>query len=310
MLTQLPKSPITQNGDVKIFDTIPVKDVIRLYQQQESINVERFFTGFDTLYILECQDTGYRFYYPFETIGDEEFYQGLRHSEYDREEAADHLFAKTQIERNSKLLEIGCGSGKFLQSISEITPDVCGLELNSLIAEKAKAKGLDVKSQLIEDFALENTESFDVVCAFQVLEHINTVNSFLESALKLLKPKGKLIFSVPNNEPYFQRFSKYEVLNLPPHHMGLWNLESFEKLAKHFNLNLDKHHFTGKSSFRADVYLRAKSWANVKSLPHQHSFTEKLKIFSVAPISSIVTSFEQFRRKFGYGHISVVFSKK
>ncbi len=308
-LINLPRSPITKSKNTKIFDYVWASDIISLYKKQEKIDVSEYFDS-QKVYILECCDTGYRFYYPFSLVGDEKFYKGLRSSDYDRENSSDLIFAKSQIEQNSKVLEVGCGSGKFLESILGITSNVCGLELNSLMAEKAKAKGFDVRVEKIEDFAKVNSKCFNVVCAFQVLEHIVEIDSFIKSALKLLKADGKLIFSVPNNEPFFQRFSKYEVLNLPPHHMGLWNLEVFKELAKHFDLRIEKYKLTGKVRFRADVYLRAKFLANVNSLPKQHSFKDVLKMIAFAPSALISSSVEFLRGNYGFGHISIIMRRK
>jgi 2-polyprenyl-3-methyl-5-hydroxy-6-metoxy-1,4-benzoquinol methylase len=308
-LSQLPKSPITGNAGVKVFDTILVEDIIRLYREQENVNVERFFKHGETIRILECEATKYRFYYPFECIGDASFYENLRNSDYDRDEAEDHKFAYKQIGKDAKLLEIGCGTGKFLEQVSHITKNVAGLELNSLAAKSAVEKGFDVKIQFIEEHAKENENCYDVVCAFQVLEHIAEVKSFIDAALKLLKPNGKLIFSVPNNEPFFQRFSKYEVLNLPPHHMGLWSLEAFKNLDKFYGMKLEDFQFTGRSSFKADAYLRAKLTANVKSLPQRHSLPEKLKIIAVSPIALAKSSLDHLQRKKNNAHISIVFIK-
>jgi 2-polyprenyl-3-methyl-5-hydroxy-6-metoxy-1,4-benzoquinol methylase len=308
-LEKLPKSPITGKSGTKVIETFSAKDIIELYQLQENINVEKYFAN-PIIYLLECEETKYRFYYPFEIAGDKEFYQNLRNSEYDRENAEDHQFAVKHIKANDRVLEVGCGSGKFLESVSNITTDCYGLELNSLIAEKARTKGLNVETQLIEEHAKENSNSYDVVCAFQVLEHIPNVNSFILAALELLKPNGKLIFSVPNNEPFFQRFSKYEVLNLPPHHMGLWNLESFKNLCKFFNLDLENFALAGKSSLKADLYLRAKLMANVKSVPNSHTITEKACIILFAPFAAILSFADYIKSKNGYGHISVILKKK
>ena len=309
VLKNLPKSPITGSGNVKVVDNFLVEDIVRLYKEQEDLNVENYFRHGETVDLLECEDTKYRFYYPFEIIGDAAFYENLRDSDYDRNDADDHKFAYQQISQNAELLEIGCGTGKFLEQISGITKNVTGLELNTLAAKSAVEKGFEVKVQFIEEHAKENSNCYDVVCAFQVLEHIADVRSFLDAALKLLKPNGKLIFSVPNNEPYFQRFSKYEVLNLPPHHMGLWNLDSFKKLCSVFDMNLENYAFTGHTSFRADAYLRAKLMVKVKSLPHRHSFAEKLKILAVSPIAVAKSTLDYLQGKKNNTHISVVFCK-
>ena len=308
-LKDLPKSPITGINNVAIVETFSSADIIKLYRQQEEMNVEKYFENYEEIYILECERTGYRFYYPFELIGDASFYENLRNSEYDRDEADDHKFAYEQIDKDAKLLEIGCGTGKFLENIANITKNVSGLELNPMIARSASEKGFDVKNQMIEEHAEEYPNSYDVICAFQVLEHIAQVKSFLDAALKLLKRNGKLIFSVPNNEPFFQRFSKYEVLNLPPHHMGLWGLKAFQNLSKVFDMSLEKHAFTAQSGFKADAYLRAKLMADVKSLPRKHSTTEKIKILAVSPFAVTKSALDQIKGKKNNAHISVVFVK-
>lgn len=98
-------------------------------------------------------------------------------------------------------------------------------------------KGLRVKNQLIEPFAEENNDKYDVVCSFQVLEHIYDIKNFIDGCCKALKKGGKLIFAVPNNNPYYLKYDKLNTLNLPPHHAGLWNKESFLRLVNFFPLD-------------------------------------------------------------------------
>ncbi|MCU0240065.1 MAG: hypothetical protein MUC29_11540, partial [Pyrinomonadaceae bacterium] len=111
-MKNLPQSPVTGKSKTKLVGQILSSDIVSLYKLQENTDVQKYFPD-DFVYILECEETGYRFYYPFELAGDAEFYQNLRNSEYDRDEAEDHKFAYQHINQNDKLLEIGCGTGKF-----------------------------------------------------------------------------------------------------------------------------------------------------------------------------------------------------
>lgn len=308
-------SPITGNQNVRRIDSIAISDIIRLYRDQEGLNVERYFTHGDDVAILECLDTGYRFYFPYETAGDEEFYKQLGANatanghDYDRDWSDDHAIARNYILPKDSLLEIGCNTGKFLTGISVITSDVRGLEFNEIAAHRARAKGLDVVNESIEEYAERYPESHDVICAFQVLEHVTTVGSFLNASLKALRPGGRLIFSVPNNDPYFQRHNKYEVMNLPPHHVGLWRLEAFEKLGAFFEIELLGHGYSGATSFRGDLYLRARALAGIRSLPRKHSAIEKILMLIVAPVAFLGSGLAFITRKGNYGHITVVFKK-
>ena len=162
-LNNLPKSPVTLGGNVKVVETFAAAEIAALYLRQENLDIKNYFAHGDTVYLLECEDTGYRFYYPFEIIGDQAFYESFQVESdkkgdgYDREWAGDHKFAAGQIGKDAKLLEIGCGSGKFLSQISDITPNVAGLELNSIAADAARRKGLDVQVEFIEDFCEEES---------------------------------------------------------------------------------------------------------------------------------------------------------
>src|SRR5690606_22887486 len=82
--------------------------------------------------------------------------------------------------------------------------------------------------------------SFDVICSFQVLEHVYEVNDFINNQLRILKKGGRLIVGAPNNNPYLFIHDKYHTLNLPPHHAGLWNKKSLTSLEKVFNLEVEE----------------------------------------------------------------------
>jgi len=313
---KLPKSPVTGNSNVDKCDSIAVVDIVRLYNEQEGLDVERFFSHGEVVEILECEDTGYRFYYPFGTAGDEKFYQDLgtnaakNGNDYDRDWSDDHSIAKDYILPGDSLLEVGCNTGKFLSRISATTPNVRGLEFNEVAAATARRKGLDVLDASIENYAEENPDCHDVVCAFQVLEHITTVRSFLDASLKSLRPGGRLIFSVPNSDPYFQRHNKYDVMNLPPHHVGLWRLEAFAKLGGFFDMDLVDYGYSGLTSIKGDIYLRARSLAGIKSLPRKHSAIERILMLAVAPVALAGSCFALVAGKANYAHITVVFKKR
>jgi SAM-dependent methyltransferase len=315
-LANLPANPITGKDNVRVVDTYAVEDIIRLYREQENVDVERYFTHGDTLYLLECPDIGYRFYYPFETAGGAEFYQDLdraareRGPGYDREVGEDHEFALTEIYPDDNVLEIGCNTGMFLERVAEITKNVVGLDFNPDAIKKAASKGVTALNESIEEHSDRHAGEYDAVCAFQVFEHLAQIRPMLTAILKALKPGGKLIMSVPNNEPFFQRFSKYDPLNMPPHHAGLWNLSAFRKLSDHFGMILTEHRYYGTRGLLPDVYLRSKLKADVRSLPTDHSIVDKIKMLALAPITLPLSSFDYLIRGIrNHAYISVIFQK-
>ena len=85
---------------------------------------------------------------------------------------------------------------------------------------------------------VKNPQRYDIICSFQVLEHVTEVGEFIDACLKCLKPGGLLIYAVPNNNPFLYKHDKFNVLNLPPHHAGLWNKISLLNIEKFFDLTV------------------------------------------------------------------------
>ena len=228
-----------------LIDSNKVKEVFvfktsQIVENYKNINIDvsRFFDQ-PEVKLYKCLATGYRFYYPYSTIGDAEFYKDLsinRENYYSTR--WEHNITLKQLNPYDTVLEIGSGFGVFLSLLKLKGIDGKGLELNPHAVQKCTVEGLKVEGKLIQEVAKENTEKFSIVCNFQVLEHITDVHSFLKASIEVLKPNGKLIIGVPNNNPYLFINDTHHTLNLPPHHAGLWNKESLKSLETIFPLQL------------------------------------------------------------------------
>lgn len=232
-------SPITNKVSKHLFD-IDTKSIIERYNNEIAINVAYLFEDIDKISVYECLDTGYRFFYPFSIAGDGYFYEQLEPIPWYYDDWKwDYKAAIKYISNGVSVLDIGCGEGKFLDYLKRNKNCNCiGLELNKRAKDIAVENGLSVKNELIQVHAKDNLNSYDVVMYFQVLEHIESIHEFIKSSIDSLKPGGKLILAVPNNEPYYLTYDKYSLLNLPPHHMGWWNEKSLNALQKYFPIEL------------------------------------------------------------------------
>ncbi|MCL4352876.1 MAG: methyltransferase domain-containing protein [Patescibacteria group bacterium] len=233
-------NPITKNRNVVLEEKISISRVIREYRDQLHVNVRRFFRGHKEISIYRCLDTGYRFYYPFNLAGDSLFYQRLeRFRWYYMDWKWEQEIAQKEISHTDVILEIGCARGGFLDKVKTSCRESIGLETNQKALTAARKRGLSAFNQTIEEYAKANKRQYDVVCSFQVLEHIPDVQGFILSSLAVLKKGGKMIISVPNNDSLVIRNNNI-ALNFPPHHMGLWNLNSLIKIQNFFDIRLDK----------------------------------------------------------------------
>lgn len=248
-------NPFIENSQIEPFQIIPKQFLIERYKQFFNIDINYLLSSIDNIKIYRCQQSGYLFYYPFDIAGDSKFYERLQeHDWYYMTWKWEHQICKELIKEGDRILEVGCGKGDFLREISCHFNDVqgVGLELNkSAVTTEKNFKVLNYK---IEDFSLENEGAFDLVCSFQVLEHISHVKSFLEAKIKCLKDDGLLVIGVPNNESYI-KYDRFNILNMPPHHMGLWTEESLKMIGEHFNLELVKVFNEPLQDYHIDYYL-------------------------------------------------------
>ncbi|MFD2920050.1 class I SAM-dependent methyltransferase [Terrimonas rubra] len=233
-------SPITNRPNTRLITEFPSKNIIAAYKAL-NIDIERFVSSYENIRLYECIDTGYRFYYPYTIFGDGKFYEDIENNiaEYYFKDRWEHKIALPRIHAEERVLEVGCGSGYFLERLVENGIAAEGIELNEEAIKKAIQKGLNVKHALLENYVKEKAGYYDVVCAFQVLEHITSVKDFIDDSLTLLKPGGRLMIAVPNNNPYLFRHDKWHTLNLPPHHAGLWNKQVFTEMPKYFNMQVE-----------------------------------------------------------------------
>lgn len=129
------------------------------------------------------------------------------------------IYRLSKIVQIGRVLDIGCGSGRFLLALRDLGWDVAGLELNDDTATPARSiHGLTVKTSL--DAFTEDT--FDLITITHVLEHIRDPHQMLADCVRLLKPGGVIAVAVPNIESWQARLTRgcWFHLDLPRH---LWH---------------------------------------------------------------------------------------
>ena len=232
-------SPLTNSTNVVLNREIQCDFIIEHYRKQMEIDVSGYFEGLESIQIYKCLDTGFRFYYPFSLEGDAELYEELqKFSWYYVDWKWEYEIASTMIGSMDKVLEIGCARGSFLERIQQTGTECVGLELNESAVGIGRRKGVNILDQSIQDHAKQNPEKYDLVCSFQVVEHIASVKEFIQASVDALRPGGTLIISVPNNDSLMFKFNHDIVTNMPPHHMGLWNMNSLICIQKIFGIEL------------------------------------------------------------------------
>jgi len=106
--------------------------------------------------------------------------------------------ALAPYKQSGALLDLGCSSGSFLQSLSGKNWDLYGIEMSAESAKKAQTRtGAEVFVGEILD-AQFPSESFDVITCFDVFEHLYEPRRVMAKVFEWLKPGGIFYVLVPN----------------------------------------------------------------------------------------------------------------
>ena len=163
------------------------------------------------LQIRECKKCGLIYLWP--RPGEEEllsYYQSEYRKEYDNDSPHDIRFrsdteeARIRVSRltgllsgEKSLLELGSGSGAFLNAASIYAKNVTGVEPDRKTREWIISRcGFRVVGELSE--LKQKVEKFDLVVLFHALEHMVNPIEFCKSLKGVIKPTGHLIIEVPN----------------------------------------------------------------------------------------------------------------
>jgi 2-polyprenyl-3-methyl-5-hydroxy-6-metoxy-1,4-benzoquinol methylase len=233
-------SPLTgTQGEAQLLEKLSTAPIIAAYRRQFGYDPTMDFDGTSEIGVYECRQTGFRFYYPFSVAGKEPLYRTLEQFSWNyKEEKWEHDAALAYVEPGHRVLDVGCGKGSFLQRAkTQRSAVVSGIELNQSGADAARKRGVEVGDELLQAHVKARPGFYDVVTAFQVLEHVVDPRQFVDGCLQALKPGGTLVLGVPNND-CFLRLDDQAVLNGPPHHMGLWTRRSLAALATLFPIEV------------------------------------------------------------------------
>lgn len=194
-------------------------------------------------------------------------------------------FVKGLIKENDKILDLGCGNGRFFEQFIGKDIDYTGsdtsLELIKIAQEKYKIGTRFVKTEGI-DLPFDE-RVFDTIFSFAVLHHIPSLKfreQFIKEAHRVLKDDGTLVISVWN----------------------LWQKKFIPLIIKHSLLKLLR---LSKLDFK-DIYLDFNKYKKSRFL---HAFTKKELRQLIEKNGFEIKKIEEIKRKSGYSNFIVIAKK-
>jgi 2-polyprenyl-3-methyl-5-hydroxy-6-metoxy-1,4-benzoquinol methylase len=229
------------------------------------------------------------------------------------------------IKPPARILDIGCGNGRFLNYMIKQGFDCYGVELPGKAAEMAgKIQGLNLKvgRMTCQDYG---ESFFDGVCMWHVFEHLTEPKETLHIIQKILKPGGYLMMSLPNIDSVQSRLFRGKWFHLdPPKHLfftGASDLisemqELGFKLIRHKYFSLEQNPFGIQQSIlncflrKRDVFFESLKGNNeyIKEYSRFSIILQRIFYLSTFPVFALLSWLEAAFKK--GGTMEFVFKKE
>jgi len=175
---------------------------------------------------------------------------------------------KKYLRKNNIFLEVGCGDMSLRKYLpNSHTYNAMDISLADFHLQRVLPEGkrINVVIASVTKIPLPSN-SVSMIAATEVLEHIINVNKAMSEIERVLKPRGVLIVSIPNNYCY-----KYQIKGAHTEHVQNWDFKGFIKYA-------EKYKFQVVESFMKGYWVPLPLWLTRTS--YQLPFTSKEEFYN------------------------------
>lgn len=188
----------------------------------DSVSIKKL-KGYKEHHLVKCQACKFVFCEPIPTSMELE----KHYENYGRNDYLSPLTIKRYHEildtfepyrKTNRLIDVGCGIGYFLEEAKKRGWEVYGTEFTDEAMEICSKKGIYMNKGVLnpKDY---NSQEFDVITSFEVIEHINNPREELQNFYKILRKGGMVYCTTPNFNSLlrYRLKEKYNVICYPEH---------------------------------------------------------------------------------------------
>lgn len=201
-----------------------------------------------------------------------------------------------KISTGKKLLDIGTGTGYFINYLSKNGYNVAGIEIN----EKARKFALDEFGLSVSSpdtlFTEEIGKDFDIITFWHVLEHIYNLDDVIRACIGKLNDNGKIVIALPNNQSFDAKYyGEYWAAYDVPRHLWHFSPKSLENFMNNHNLKLIDSKVLPLDPFYISIISAQykNSWSSYLSVPFVSIISYITSIFFKSKASSLIYILEK-----------------
>jgi SAM-dependent methyltransferase len=179
--------------------------------------------------------------------------------------AFDHLRALEILSRTprSRLLEIGCAEGAFLERAAALGHHATGIDFTAPAVEAARRRGLDAH---VGDVAAlravtGGAETFGAVAMFQIIEHLTDPDAVFAEIASVAAPGALLLVGCPSDRrytrrvPHPERIGRSDFWDWPPQHTLRWSESSLRAFLGRHGWRVDSAEYEPFSALGAAAHV-------------------------------------------------------
>ncbi len=192
--------------------------------------------------VVECVNCGLVYLNPRPTQDSmSRFYPSDYHE--DRNTDSFQLRYKLQTEYlpkldNEVILDIGCARGDFLNYLKKTYPNIKTVGVD-FFSKKVDYNFIQFYQKNLPDAKFPK-ESFDLITAWAVFEHLHEPGLYFKEVNRILKSEGKFIFLVTNSESFYGKYAYVEDI---PRHTYHFSEDSLDNYARKFGFVSSKYFY-------------------------------------------------------------------
>jgi SAM-dependent methyltransferase len=108
----------------------------------------------------------------------------------------------------ARVLDVGCGIGAYVRRIQELSPAVCGVDIDEQRVRRGSSTVPNLMLAAAEHLPFLD-DSFDAVLLNEVIEHVNDDAATVREACRVVKAGGKVVIFAPNRLYPFETHGVY-----------------------------------------------------------------------------------------------------